>query len=799
MIELANRNLNLVIDPQNGFYSLDNPEEPAVFIHQARLGIEVLARGRPARLPAAWPEVDIRPPSGVDTRHGHGQAVSLVYRPWANGLAARVDFTLLDGSPLCLLRVTLENTGPSPLEIHRILLLEAAAGATGCGAAGTPDKLQDLGFFANGWQSWSPTAAYPASQAQRHTRLKGIVTPMLANAGTPQPSRAGHYAADFFGVVGNRRTRNGWCAGFLAQKQHFGTLEARVERSASGEEGFTVRLWANGDDALLDPGQAIATDWAALAPVHLDDPDPLESYLNAAARENDVAALAGLPSLAGWSSWYQYFEKVSQDAIRSNLARAADLRDTLPLQLFQIDDGFETHPGDWFSFKPTFPDGLAPLAREISAAGMIPGLWLAPFIVHPRARLIARHPDFLLYDAAHRPVNAGFGWNTFTRALDLTHPGALDYTRQVVQTAVQEWGYRFLKLDFLYAGALAGRRYDPHLTRAQALRRGMETLRAAAGPQTILLGCGVPLGSALGLVQAMRIGEDVNVDWAPTYFGASFPFQAEWAMPAARNALLNTLTRSALHGRWWANDPDCLLVRKDTHLTLDEVHTLATAIALTGGLMLLSDDLARLDAERLELASAMTPVIGQRARLLDWFDSPNPSHLRLDLSGPVGAWSLLGLFNWSDSPQPLALDLRAFDLPAEGSYWVASVWDQRVYALEDGKLVLGDGVVGAVPPHGVGYFAVYRRTHQAPQFLGSSLTLSQGLEVSKWQVLSHGVHLAISLPRHAKGAIVLALPRPIARAWLNGQPLIWKGHAAGVYSFDIEFDRQAEIKIETVA
>jgi hypothetical protein len=69
--------------------------------------------------------------------------------------------------------------------------------------------------------------------------------------------------------------------------------------------------------------------------------------------------------------------------------------------------------------------------------------------------------------------------------------------------------------------------------------------------------------------------------------------------------------------------------------------------------------------------------------------------------------------------------------------------------------------------------------------------------MQNWQVSTYGVRLILSLPRHALGSIVLALPQPIYRAWQDGNPLIWKGHGAGCYSFDIEFDRTTEIKIET--
>ena len=55
-----------------------------------------------------------------------------------------------------------------------------------------------------------------------------------------------------------------------------------------------------------------------------------------------------------------------------------------------------------------------------------------------------------------KPVNAGFVWNALDTALDLTVPEALAYACSVVRTASAEWGYPYLKLDFLYAAALKG-------------------------------------------------------------------------------------------------------------------------------------------------------------------------------------------------------------------------------------------------------------------------------------------------------------------------------------------------------
>ena len=279
-------------------------------------------------------------------------------------------------------------------------------------------------------------------------------------------------------------------------------------------------------------------------------------------------------------------------------------------------------------------------------------------------------------------------------------------------------------------------------------------MRAAAGEDTFLLGCGVPLGSAVGLFDGMRIGADTAGTWAPNYLGISPFFQAEPHMPSLRNALQNTFTRSAMHQRWWFNDPDCLLVRPDTKLTLAEVQSQAAAIAITGGMLLLSDNLPALPSDRLRIVEVLLPLIGQRARVLDLFDRETPAHLRLDLDGPGGSWSVLAAFNRNDSPADLLIRADDFHLE-ENSYRLRSFWDGKLFTLTaEEELIIKD-----VPAHGVVVLAARSITSTA-QYLGSDLHISQGMELASWADNPGGVSFRLALPRVTTGRVCLWLPSP---------------------------------------
>ena len=761
MHTLENDVFQFTLRPDSASFDLQPRTWPHPMLRGARLSAAYRVGGsRFEALNDGWAPYSLQPERLWGTAQGDLHAMRVAIGPDEQGVSFEITFALPHEAGLFLWKVAVRNTSPQPIFLDRVTLLEAGERLNG-GRVWLPSSAQaQHAWYSHGWQSWNYTAAYASDQGSRRTRLGLLEAPMYICDGTPQPSRPGHYSADFFGALVDRGSRAGFLAGFLSQKQHFGSLEAFLE------DRLALRMWANGDGVRVEPGGVVETDWAIIQVLDLEQPQPLDPFLEAAARENAVKVPREV--LPGWCSWYYYYQKVTAEAVRQNLDAVQAIAPRLPLDLVQIDDGFEAQIGDWFDFHPSFPEGVAPLAQEIHAAARTPGLWLAPFIVHPKSRLAVQHPDWLLRDRRGRLVRSGFNWNAITNALDLSVPAALEYACAVVDRAAHDWGYPYLKLDFLYAGGLAGSYHDPHLSRAQVLRRGLEALRAAAGPETTLLGCGVPLGTALGLFEAMRIGADVAGTWQPRYLGTSLFFGAEPHMPAVRNALQNTLTRAPMHGRWWINDPDCLLVRPDTDLTLAEVQSFATAIGITGGSLLLSDDLPALPPERLRIAEALLPVVGQRPQVLDLFDRENPARLRLDLCGPSGEWHVLALFNWEDEPRELLLQAGEFQLPAV-AYRLRSFWDGRVLDLPPG----GSLNLGQVPAHGCVLLAA-RPVGTAPQYAGSDLHFSQGVEVGAWDASPDGVRFVLDLPPAREGWAALWLPSTPRRVTVDGEESIWK-------------------------
>lgn len=207
-----------------------------------------------------------------------------------------------------------------------------------------------------------------------------------------------------------------------------------------------------------------------------------------------------------WCSWYSLYTVIDEPILFKTFDKLGDL----PFDVLQVDDGWQVSIGDWEENKK-FPSGMQALAEKIKSTGRKAGLWLAPLIAVKSSRLFREHSDWFLHDERWRLVSAGFNWGEQLYALDTTHPDVISWLVALMKQ-VRAWGFDYLKLDFLYGGALKGKRYKD-MPREAAYRESLRVMRKAMGADAFFLTCGTPIIPALGLCDAMRIGPDVSHKW----------------------------------------------------------------------------------------------------------------------------------------------------------------------------------------------------------------------------------------------------------------------------------------------
>jgi alpha-galactosidase len=265
------------------------------------------------------------------------------------------------------------------------------------------------------------------------------------------------------------------------------------------------------------------------------------------------------PSHNVWCSWYSFYVAITEPLLYKVFEEFADA----PLDVLQVDDGWQVAVGDWDA-NQKFPSGMKALADKIKSTGRQAGLWLAPLIAVKSSKLFNEHPSWFLKDTSGKFVSAGYNWGEQLYALDTTIPEVLEFLDGLMKK-VTGWGFDYIKLDFLYAGALPGVRQE-EMGREVAYRKGLKVIRESLG-EAYFLTCGAPVIPSLGLCDAMRIGPDVAAEWE-NYRDANLFYNA--TTPSAKNAIRTTINRIWLKPLV-ACDPDVVYFRtKNSTLTEEE-------------------------------------------------------------------------------------------------------------------------------------------------------------------------------------------------------------------------------------
>lgn len=768
---LQSPSFELLWDPRVGAFRFESPGR----VLELEAGVEFAQRGKTRTLTSATLTAGRDAEASLEDVHGEAHQMELHYQE-AAGLVLAVRIRLYPGRPFALLRLKVTNVGLDVVALRRFFLQTTEGGLSTSAAPS--------GCYINGWQSWSPAGFRPIGSPGFHPGwlLRWLQGTMVHNPGTPWARHVDRFWSETVGAL--ITPQEALVGGIASTAEQFGQMYADLR------PGHARVLWQTQLDGVpLSPGGSRHSEWFYVEWVPRPNIDPFAQYAYAVARQMSAATRRRTPT--GWCSWHVYRRGVSEADVMDNLASAALLADELPLDIIQLDDGYQTAWGDWSTRNDRFPHSLEWLADRIRGSGFEPGLWLAPLVAERSSRLAREHPDWLLRNRSGRPVRAGLVSSFVGRALDPTHPGVEEHVRQVIDGAVDARGYGYLKLGYLYAGALRGRRHDPEMTRAQALRHALEVMREAAGPEAYLVGSGVPLGPAVGLLDAVRIGPDTAPTWEPKVWRLGKLFRTNPSLPSLRNSLRNAATRAWIHGRWWTSDPDVLLLR-GSGLTQDEALAQITMVGLSGGSVMLSDVLDALPPEQKAAAAVLFPPLLDGMDVLDLFEEPMPSVAIVPVARPWARWRLIALFNWTEEPieRELPEDVA---LSERRAYHVVDFWEHRYFLMGPGAL----RPVLHIPPHGVVLLGL-RPVKPEPHLIATTLHISQGGEITEWHLEDGLLTLTLELARFAQGEVWLSLPTRPHTVILNGEQLpdsAVRAVASGIWSIACRVPRTGVLQV----
>ena len=717
----------------------------------------------------------------------HGMGIQQVIRCPAksDGIELIYRIRTYENRPFLLLQLSLRNLSQEPIYLLECCLFQAAHSMGGRVQLNSP--ASGLRFFKVGWHGWDYTGLRYRNDRNSVTWMEHLTSLSYSNPVTAKPHSRGEFWSEGWAILVGEDSS--MVAGFASTAHQFGQVYA-----CTRPDEESLMLITQMDGIRLDPGESSESEWGYLQFVPMPNPEPEADFIEAVARQMNARVPASPPSPM-WTHWYHFYHDISEQLFLQNLEVLADKHESVPYQVVELDDGYQSAWGDWTSTNAKFPHGLHWLADEIRAKHLTPGLWLAPFVAQRKSRVATDHPDWLVKDQHGKPANAGFVYNMFIQALDLTHPAVIEHLIKLMDTVAHQWGYGMLKVDFINAAALPGRRYAPRLTRAEALRLGLEAIRQGAGEKTFLLTSGCPFGPAIGVLDAMRISPDTAPSWEPYFHWLPWVsplVKKNPSMPSLRNALRNTLNMSSLHKRWWWNDPDCLLVRDSQirlkgspdspHLTESEVQSAVTLVGLSGGMLISSDDMSKVKPERLSWVSLLVPNLSLRGLPLDGLKNEMPSLYQVKLKVGGQAWQLVALFNWNDHPSDCHLRFNELGYKPGTVLHVFDFWRKKYKRTPDPEMVFA-----GVPPHGCKLLRICE-VGSTPMLVGDTLHISQGAEISSMRLEEEKLVIeTLDMNRRVEGELWLSLPKAPKMATCNGERVNIDDMGEELYIFHLQF------------
>lgn len=399
----------------------------------------------------------------------------------------------------------------------------------------------------------------------------------------------------------------------------------------------------------------------------------------------------------GWSSWSCLYGTVTQEDV---LTAAKELDQFDGADLIQIDDGWQqdgTFGSNWTKNTQTFSMGIEALSKELKEQNKRLGLWFAPTMMSNTSPYYKEHYDHNVFYGDR--IERSFGGNAALCAnndgsifpLDLENEEVLEFIESSFRNAVENYDCHYFKIDFLVRSLVrcVNGSNLPNVTynsqpSVRAYQNCMKRIRQTVGDDAFLMACGAPITESIGVFNAIRTSPDIT--WVSSKGNRAYTY---WQI--VEKDIQNIFLRSYYNGKVFAVDADALIVRgnmgrknDDFTPTLEEARTWATTIALSGGSVLINEEIEKLPPERLALIKEVMFPIGIAAYPEDFFEYPSVSKVSLF----AGNKRIAAKYNWDTEEKECTIFnnkcVLAFDC-----------WSKEYLGEYDGDISLN------IAPHGV--------------------------------------------------------------------------------------------------
>jgi len=427
----------------------------------------------------------------------------------------------------------------------------------------------------------------------------------------------------------------------------------RASITFSKENGIMIS--AEGEDKPIKPGQTIQFEKLVIE-VGDNWQDMLFGYGEQIAKIQNIKPKE-IGRWNGYGTWDYFGHDFTIEDVTSNMELTKALY--ADANVIQLDASWWVNRGDYLETRSNLPGGMKGVAKIINDNGCVAGLHLDGMRAVKTSNVYKNHPDWFLKDQDGKTIFAPLR-DQLRVFFDYSNPAVCDYMRNVLHTMTSDWGYKYIKVDFLCFGLnkdifsivkdttvkkIVG--FDTTMTSMERSRAGFKAMREGIG-ESFFLGCSSVFGPNFGYIDGLRTGPDIN---------PRFEAYQTHVLQNAGNFYLNQAVVQ--------NDADYIVVRnKDDEdatraqgknkfggdVTLNEAAMWADYVTLFCGIKLSSDDLNLLRPERKELVKkAFSIKTCNRFIPIDLWDKAKHNEDAFNIIlGTNDQGVFLALFNWND-------------------------------------------------------------------------------------------------------------------------------------------------------
>jgi alpha-galactosidase len=698
----------------------------------------------------------------------------------SSGIHAKISLDTQGNSHWAAIQLRLRNPGKKSLRIGKLNLLQISS---------AEDGVLDLGRHPAEYRVLIESGA-----SGKYTGVRSIV----ANDGT--------HESKHLSLIYSPSSKVAFFAGQGTIKETWVRVITEYgERDHLGNYTYAqhdrIRRWrieCDFADYSLDPGEEISTDFILLA-FHSDPFFLLESYAEAVCKLNAVREFKREDIPVGWMTWYNQESHLrggggnARGAVKEAvvLEQASYIQKHLKeygVNFIEIDEGYERALGDWDA-NEFVPSGMGGIAKKIKEKGLLPGVWVSPFIVSERAKVFQEHPDWFVKKEG-KPFQY-WQWSMVpphetVYVPDPTNPNVKRWIKEIYKKSVQS-GYRFFKNDFVDGPGLTNVDFaNKKVVRGlKVWREGFQTIREAVGRESHIQPCSGPTIAGVGIIDSARVEMDIG--------GGVGEGQWKTVKAVARGVACKYYQNRRL----FINDPDNLIISeyeqlksygsraKFAHvveLMRTEAQVRASLAVLCGGIICLGDRLTLLDQEQVELIKKCLPVYGEAARPVDMFENEFPEVWVLDVKKPWGNWKIVSLFNWWDSGKVSFVNAEAVELDPSKKYVAWEFWGNEFLGEFSANLRLG------LRSHGSKLLRIIEKPDH-PAVVGTDMHLIQGgVEIDDVTWIGGSLAGIAARPKGAVGRIFVYVPAGYKASGIavNGKKITAED-AGGVVSVPLRF------------